>query len=101
MRIRRNFESLSFLFLQMFSDGYSLLDQVIEIFRNVWRKAFSFQDSKNFVASNKPYLRNTKLIFQLNTNFGWCKPLLCILVYLLLYIFRGLLQPCWNTSSVW
>merc|ERR1712064_130768 len=101
MRIRRNLESLSFLFLQMLSDGYSFLDQVIEIFRNVWSEAFCFQNSQNLVASDKPYLCNTKLISELNTNFGWCKPLLCILVYLLLNIFRRLLQPCWNTSSVW
>ena len=48
--------------LEMLANGYSLLDQTVEVLRDVGCKSKGFQDTKDFVASNMTNLSNTMRI---------------------------------------
>lgn len=48
--------------LQMLADGDSLLDQIVQIFWDVWSQAQSFQDPQDFVAADETHLSNTMRI---------------------------------------
>lgn len=51
----------------MLTDSDSFLDQVVQIFWDVWTQTQRFQNSQNFVTANKTYLCNTVRITKDNT----------------------------------
>jgi len=56
--------------LQMFPDGYSLLDKVVAILWQFWGHSLSFQDTQDLVASDEPDLGHTMAIPENDTNLG-------------------------------
>lgn len=53
--------------LQMLPDGHSLLDEVVEILRQVWGQTLGLQDPQDLVAGNETYLSHTMGVPQNNT----------------------------------
>ena len=49
-------------FFDVLADGDGLLDQVVEILRNLRSAAVLFEDSQDFLASQEPDLRNAVLV---------------------------------------
>ena len=56
--------------LQMLSDSHSLLDEVIQVLRQVRGQAFGLEDSQDLVAGDKTHLGHTMGVPQNNT---WTK----------------------------
>ena len=56
------------VFLQVFSHIDSLLDEVIEVFREFWGQSILLQDSENLIASDTFDLRNSIVISEDDTD---------------------------------
>ena len=52
---------------QMLANSNSLLDEKIQIFRNLWSKSFCLKDAKDLVTSNKSHLSNPMRVTKDNT----------------------------------
>lgn len=87
--------------LQMLTDGDSLLDQMIQILRDLGGKAVRFKDPKDLVAGDRLDLRNTVRVAKDHTNLSWRKTLLCILAnHVDDFIGRSLKTACKRTNKV-
>lgn len=53
--------------LQVLANKDSLLDEVVQVFRNLWGKALSLEHTEDLVASDKPYLCNTMTVSEDHT----------------------------------
>ena len=56
------------VFLQMFSHIDSLLDEVVEVFREFWGQSVLLQDSEDLIASDTFDLRNSIVISENDTD---------------------------------
>lgn len=53
--------------LQVLADKDSLLDEVVQVFRDLWGQALSLEHTEDLVASDKPHLRNTMTVSEDHT----------------------------------
>ena len=62
--------------LQVLSDVNSLLDQMVEVFWDLWGEALLLQDSEDFASSDRFNLRDSVTISESNTDLRWGATLL-------------------------
>lgn len=86
--------------LQVLSDGDSLLDQVVQVLRDVRGQTVRLQDSENLVTGNDLGRGNTVGISQDNTNLRGGQTLSGVLDDLLDNILSGQLEPRGGVSRV-
>lgn len=87
--------------LQMLSDLYSLFDQVVEVFGEVWGETFLFQDSEDFAASDALDLGDSVAISESDTDLRRHVSLLGKLNNLLNEVLGLDFDPAWSGLSVW
>lgn len=104
-RFDQNQSELSVLVLsvsfQVLSDGDSLLDQVVQVFWDLWSQTVGLQDSHDLVTSDDTGLGNTVSISQQDTDLRWGQTLSGVLGDLLNDSVRRRLVPSWSISGVW
>lgn len=86
--------------LQVLSDRYSLLDQVVQVFRDLWSQTVGLQDSQDLVTSDNFGLRNSVSISQDNTDLRRSQTLSGVLDDLLNDVIGRQLEPSWGVSRV-
>ena len=86
--------------LQMLSDLESLLDQMVEVFRDLGGKTGLLQDSKNFAAGDALHLRNSMAISESNTDLRWSETLLGELDNLINEVVGRNSNPAWSCFPV-
>lgn len=86
--------------LQMLPDSHGLLDEVVEILRQVRGQSLGLEDPQDLVASDKTHLGHTMGIPQNHTNLRRGQTLLGQLEDLLFDIVGCELQPSGNTAPV-
>jgi len=79
--------------LKMLPDGDSLLDEIVAILWKSWSHSLAFQDTEDFVSSDKSDLGNAMTVPENDTNLGGSQALLGQLVDLILDLITGQLQP--------
>lgn len=84
----------------MLSDGNSLLDQVVQILRDLWGQTVRSQDSQDLVTGDDLSLGNTVGISQDDTNLRRSQTLSGVLDNLLNNVIRRQLEPSWGVSGV-
>merc|ERR1719244_747574 len=75
--------------LKMFPDGDSLFDEVVAVLWEFGSHTFAFQDTQNFVASDKSDLGNTMGVPKDDTNLLGSQTFLGELEDLILHLIRG------------
>ena len=86
--------------LQVLSDLESLLDQVVEVFRDLGGQARLLQDSEDFAAGDALHLGDSVAISESNTDLGWGEALLGELDNLINEVVRRNSNPAWSRFSV-
>lgn len=86
--------------LQVLSDRHSLLDQVVQVFRDLWSQTVGLQDSQDLVTSDNFGLRNSVSISQDNTDLRRSQTLSSVLDDLLNDVIGRQLEPSWGVSRV-
>lgn len=86
--------------LQVLSDRHSLLDQVVQVFRDLWSQTVGLQDSQDLVTSDNFGLRNSVSISQDNTDLRRSQTLSGVLDDLLNDVIGRQLEPSWGVSRV-
>jgi len=84
--------------LKMLADSDGLLDQHVQILRDLWGEAVGFEDSENLVTSNHLNLGDTVRISEDDTDLRWSSTLLCELADLVDDLLGGGLQPRRSSS---
>merc|ERR1712061_826185 len=87
--------------LQMLADGDGLLDQVVDIFRQVGGKSLRLEDPENLVSGDEANLCDTMGIPEDNTDLGRSQTFLCQFEDLFVDLFTGQFQPVGNSPAVW
>lgn len=87
--------------LQVLSDSDSLLDQEVQVLRNLWSQTVGFQDSQDLVTGDDLSLGNTVSVSQQDTDLGRSQTLSGVLDDLLNNLVGGQLEPSWSISRVW
>lgn len=59
--------------LQVLTHLHSLLDQVVQVFRELWCESVRLEDTKNFVSGDGTDLWDTLGISEKNTDLRWSK----------------------------
>ena len=77
----------------MLSDTNCLLDQMVEIFWNLWCKSCLLQDSQNLLSRNALDGTNSVGITQNDTDLSWSQTLSCELADHIVNLVFGHLQP--------
>ena len=86
--------------LKMLSDSDCLLNQMVEILREIRGKAFGFKDSQDFITSHKTDLGHTVRVPQDHTYLGGSEAFLGQFVNLFLHVVRRQLQPRGDAAAV-
>lgn len=86
--------------LQVLSDRHSLLDQVVQVFRDLWSQTVGLQDSQDLITSDNFGLRNSVSISQDNTDLRRSQTLSGVLDDLLNDVIGRQLEPSWGVSRV-
>lgn len=86
--------------LQVLSDGHSLLDQEVQVLRNVRSQTVGFQDSQDLVTGDNLGLGDTVSVSQDNTNLRRSQTLSGVLDHLLHNLVSGQLEPSRRVSGV-
>lgn len=86
--------------LQVLSDRHSLLDQVVQVFRDLWSQTVGLQDSQDLVTSDNLGLGNSVGISQDNTDLRRSQTLSGVLDDLLNDVIGRQLEPSWGVSRV-
>lgn len=86
--------------LQVLSDSDSLLDQVVQVFGDLWSQTVGLQDSQDLVTSDNLGLGNSVGISQDNTDLRRSQTLSGVLDDLLNDVVGGQLEPSWSVSRV-
>lgn len=86
--------------LEMLADSNGLLDQHVQILRNLWGEAIGLEDSENLITSNDLDLGDTVRISEHDTDLRWSSTLLCELADLVNDLVGGGLQPRRGSSRV-
>jgi hypothetical protein len=94
---------VSSVLLHVLSDRDGLLDEVVQVFWDLWCKALGLEDSEDLGTSERVHGGNTLGVSQTHTNLGWGQTLLCQLVDLVLDIIScvEVLEPTWGSPHVW
>ena len=85
---------------EMLSDAHRLLDEVVNVLRDVGGEALALEDSKDLVPGDESHLGDTVAIPENHANLGRGQPLLGQLEDLLLDVVRGELQPVGNGAAI-
>jgi hypothetical protein len=84
----------------MLADGHSLLDQVVQIFRDFGGETTGLEDTEDLVASNTLDLRDAMRITEDDTNLSGGKTLLGVLADHINNFFGGSLDPRRRSAAI-
>jgi len=87
--------------LKMLANSDGLLDQHVEVLRDLWGEAIGLEDSQNLVTSNNLDLCYTMRISENDADLRWSSTLLCKLADLVDDLLGSGLQPRRRSSRVW
>jgi hypothetical protein len=85
---------------QVLTDGNSLLDEVVQIFRDFGSKTVGLQDTEDLVTSDGSNLRNTVRVTENDTNLRGSKTLLGILADHVNNFFGSGLDPRRRSAAI-
>merc|ERR1712097_117214 len=87
--------------LQVLADGHGLLDEAVEVLRELGSQTLGAEDAHDLVAGNHLHLGNAVGVAENNTDLGRGVALLGHVADLLDGVRGALLHPRWGSALVW